>query len=224
MNRIQPYNFGKGRFSGETEDLYRQFQKLFGISEPAALLIALSAVREAGVLAKQYCGRPKIRFLALKEPPNVYAMAVVKVCAQIEESNPKVDSPDSQLKLPSLLNKWVGELENACRENDGLAKAKKRASERIVPCPSCKQWKFNGKIEHLENCHSNAWDKVNKNQLSPKVQEELKLKSALKNAKAQARIGSPLGLNPPKKSKAHSYSNWPPIVSGGGIETNRKRH
>jgi hypothetical protein len=34
----------------------------------------------------------------------------------------------------------------------------------------------------------------------------------------------PLSVNPANKAKSHPHSNWPPIISGGAVESNRRRH
>ena len=224
MNPAQPYNFGKGHFSKETEELYHQFQKLFGISEPAAMLIALRAASDAGHLKKQYWGQVTIRDLAVKEPTSTYAMAVVKACVKVEDSSEKGVEPELQFPLPSLLGKWVATIDAAFGLDDGGTKARKKAAAIVVKCPGCNEWKFEGQIVHREKCPTTTWEALEKNQPSQKQQEQLKVKAAIASAKLSAKLGPPISALPPKKSKPHHHSNWPPIIPGGGMETNRRKH
>ena len=226
MNPSPSRSFGNGRFSKETEDLYNQFQKVLGMSEPVALLIAKQSASDAGSLSKQYFGRPTIRYLAIHEPTTSYAMAVVKVYANLEKSFENGIAPETQFALPGLLKQWVAKIDAAVGLGDGASMARRKAAARIVKCPGCKQWEFDGQIVHLENCPTKAWEKVRENQKtqpSRTQQERIKVKAAIASAKLAAKIGPPISAPSPKKSKAHTHSNWPPIIPGGGVETNRRK-
>ena len=226
MNPAPPHDFGKGRFSKESEDLYHQFQKLFCIAEPVALLIALRLGSDAGRLDKQYFGRPTIRYLATKEPITTYAMALVKACVKVEESLEKCVTARTPIPMPERLQQWVDTIVAAIALNDGGVTARKKAGASLHACPCCEEWTLEGHISHSPNCTAEAWKSVTEIQKqlpSSRQREQLKITAAIATAKKKAKLGPP--LNPPgsKKSKAHPQSSWPPIVPGGAVESNRRK-
>jgi len=226
MNPAPHYDFGKGRFSKESEDLYHQFQNLFGIAEPVALLIALRLGSDVGRLATQYFGRPTIRYLATKEPVTTYALALVKACVNAERSLEASTVTKTPIPLPERLQQWVATIVAALALVDGGVTARKKAGASLHACPSCKEWNFEGHIRHLPNCHAEAWQSIAETQRrlpSPRQQEQLNVSAAIATAKRKAKLGPP--RNPPgsKKSKAHPHSTWPPIVPGGAVESNRRK-
>jgi hypothetical protein len=224
---LEPANpFGQGRYSSEAEDLYRQFKSIYDLPELVALSIALHLPCQAGQLAKDYFGRPAIRYLVIKEPVTTYALALVKACVNVEQSLEQAPGQKLPIPLPLNFKRWVETIELALALNDGGATARKKAGASLHACVSCKQWKFEGHIDHLPNCPAEAWRAVKENQShrpSPRQQEKLKVDAAIVTAKTKSKIGPLLNAPAPKKSKPHPHSSWPPIVPGGAVERNRRK-
>src|SRR6185437_14757139 len=202
MNPDSARIFGPGRFSRETEELFAQFQKLYGIPEPVALLVARHIPTQAGVLAKNYFGRPAIRYLVTKEPITTYALALVKACVNAEESLEKCIVAKTPIPLPARLQQWVKTIVVALALNDGGAMARRKAGANLHACPGCKQWKLEGHISHLPNCTAEAWKSVTENQRrlpSPSQREQLKISAAIATNKKKARLGPSFHAPAPKK-------------------------
>jgi hypothetical protein len=226
MNPAPFSKFGQGRYSKETEELYHQFQKIYGIPEPVAQLIACLVPTQAGQLTTNYFGRPTIRYLATREPITTYALALVKSCVNAEKSLEKGSITKLPIPLPLRLQQWVETIVAALALNDEGAVARKKAGVSLHACPDCKEWKLDGRISHAPNCPSETWRTVTENQrqLPPQRQrEELNVNAAIVTAKKKAKLGPPLNAPAPKKSKPHPQSSWPPIVPGGAVESNRRK-
>ena len=226
MNNPTNVGFGNGRYSKETEGLYNQFQKLFGISEPVAKLIASHLGSDAGRLAKEYFGRPSIRYLATNEPISSYAMAVVKACASVEKAPENGISAETQFELPEILKQWISSIETALSQNDGGVMARKKACAGVIKCPGCQEWMFEGRIIHRESCPAKQWEEVKigqRKQGAQKQQEEFRNNAEIATAKMKARLGPTINATTSKKAKAKPQAAWPPIVSGGAVESNRKK-
>ena len=226
MNPESPGIFGQSHWSRETEELFFQFQKIYGISEPVAQLIARHVPSHAGQLAKNYFGRPAIRYLVTKEPITTYALALVKACVNEEKSLEAGGVAKTSISLPERLQQWVETIVAALALNDEGAVARKKAGVSLHACPGCKEWKLDGRISHAPNCPSEIWKTVTENQRqlpSQRQREELKINAAIVTAKKKAKLGPPLNAPAPKKSKPHPQSSWPPIVPGGAVESNRRK-
>jgi hypothetical protein len=209
--------------------LCQTLQHRFGMSEPVARLISIQAAKDTGWVNNRYyfTGLPSIRDVAtkLKPRPFSYALAVVKVCAESEKKN-EMSSRETHFDLPPRLAAWVAIVNDAVL-NHGEPVARKKAAAKLELCPICKEWKLDGKITHLENCPATAWSKVaadQGNQPSSKQQEQLRVSAAAATAMKKAKLGPPLNAPAPKKSKSHPQSSWPPIIPGGAVETNRRKH
>lgn len=108
-----------------------------------------------------------------------------------------------------------------------VARVGKKARARIKSCPGCRAWMWDGKIVHTPKCPRREWEMIEqtqKAQPTQKQKEEIQIRAGISASKRLARLGPSTNAPPPKKAKAHKDSNWPPIVPGGGVETNRRKH
>lgn len=228
MNAPDPNKFGKGRFAEETEHYCQQLQQLLHMPEPLALLIAKQAANDAARFSKLFTGRPTIRDVAtLIGSPTTGALRVVNACAWLEAGSEYFDAAASTIRFEEPLAKWIETVAAAIAINDGGATAKRKVAAEAKMCPCCRQWEYGGHVTHTPTCQvkiREAIDSHQSSQLSQKQLEHQKINAAIKSAKLAAKLGAPVSAPSPKQSKPHHNSSWPPIISGGGVETNRRKH
>jgi hypothetical protein len=100
--------------------------------------------------------------------------------------------------------------------------------QRPKICRCCGFWITKGQADHNPTCQVAEWEVIAKKQEeTAKKQKEIQQRIKQKMVEEyyrKKRIGPPIPVNSTSKAKPHPHSNWPPIINGGAVESNKRRH
>jgi hypothetical protein len=108
-----------------------------------------------------------------------------------------------------------------------MSKRKRKGASKAVPryCRICRGGRMGNKLQHKPNCSALAWERIHAEEPERRSREQAeKRRAALEEYRRKKRIGPPIPHTAPKQAKAHPQGAWPPIIGGGAVETNRRRH
>ena|ERR1039457_5664324 len=95
-------------------------------------------------------------------------------------------------------------------------------------CPLCHYGRYKGVPAHSPTCRRGKWEALEKreeeNTRLGKSNKSKKSKGWIEDYHRKKRLGPPASVNSAAKAKSHPQSSWPPMISGGAVESNRRRH